>query len=38
MPKNTERNFIYATGKRKSAIARVRITPGTGKVTINKKI
>ena len=39
MPKkaNTERNFIYATGKRKSAIARVRITPGTGKVTVNKK-
>lgn len=34
---NTERNFIYATGKRKSAIARVRVTPGTGKVTINKK-
>ena len=34
---NTERNFIYATGKRKSAIARVRITPGTGKITINKK-
>lgn len=34
---NTERNFIYATGKRKSAIARVRLTPGTGKVTINKK-
>ena len=35
--KATERNFIYATGKRKSAIARVRITPGTGVVTINKK-
>ena len=35
--KATERNFIYATGKRKSAIARVRITPGTGIVTINKK-
>ena len=34
---NTERNFIYATGKRKSAVARVRVTPGTGKVTINKK-
>ena len=34
---NKERNFIYATGKRKSAIARVRITPGTGIVTINKK-
>ena len=37
MQKNTEKKFIYATGKRKSAIARVRITPGTGKVTINKK-
>ena len=35
--KATERNFIYASGKRKSAIARVRITPGTGVVTINKK-
>ena len=33
----TEKTFIYATGKRKSAIARVRITPGTGIVTINKK-
>jgi len=39
MPKkaNTEKTYIYATGKRKSAIARVRITPGTGKITINKK-
>ena len=37
MASNTEKKFIYATGKRKSAIARVRITPGTGKVTINKK-
>ena len=37
MAKNTEKKFIYATGKRKCAIARVRITPGTGKVTINKK-
>ena len=37
MANNTEKKFIYATGKRKSAIARVRITPGTGKVTINKK-
>ena len=33
----TGKTFIYATGKRKSAIARVRITPGTGIVTINKK-
>ena len=37
MPKSTEKKYIYATGKRKSAIARVRITPGTGKITINKK-
>jgi small subunit ribosomal protein S9 len=27
----------YATGKRKSAIARVWMTPGTGKVTVNRK-
>ncbi|AXS40962.1 30S ribosomal protein S9 [Breoghania sp. L-A4] len=27
----------YATGKRKDAIARVWIKPGTGKITINKK-
>ena len=32
-----QEKYIYATGKRKSAIARVRITPGTGKITINKK-
>ena len=37
MAKNTEKKFIYATGKRKSAIARVRITPGTGVITVNKK-
>lgn len=27
----------YATGKRKTAIARVWLTPGSGKVTVNKK-
>ncbi|MEO7453487.1 MAG: 30S ribosomal protein S9 [Fimbriimonadales bacterium] len=27
----------YATGRRKSAIARVWVTPGTGIVTVNKK-
>ena len=27
---------FYATGKRKNAIARVWITPGTGKVIVNK--
>lgn len=37
MAKSTEKKYTYATGKRKSAIARVRITPGTGKITINKK-
>ena len=28
---------IYAAGKRKTAIARVWITPGTGKMTINRQ-
>ncbi|MBF0625601.1 MAG: 30S ribosomal protein S9 [Magnetococcales bacterium] len=27
----------YATGKRKEAVARVRIKPGTGEITINKR-
>ena len=26
-----------ATGRRKSSVARVRLLPGTGKITINKK-
>ncbi len=29
--------FYWGTGRRKSAVARVRIKPGSGKVTINKK-
>ncbi len=28
---------FYATGKRKTAIARVWVTPGSGKVTVNKQ-
>ncbi len=32
-----QKEYIYATGKRKSSIARVNIIPGTGKITINKK-
>jgi len=28
-------NTIYATGKRKASIAKVWLTPGTGKITIN---
>ena len=35
--KENTNKYIYATGKRKSAIARVRITPGTGKIVINEK-
>ena len=27
----------YATGKRKTAVARVWITPGTGKISVNKR-
>ena len=27
----------YGTGRRKSSVARVYLTPGTGKITINKK-
>ena len=30
-------NTIYATGKRKSAIARTWLTPGSGQITVNKK-
>lgn len=30
-------NSVYATGKRKTAVARVWITPGTGQVTVNTK-
>lgn len=31
------KEYIYATGKRKSSIARVNIIPGTGKIIVNKK-
>jgi len=32
-----EHGRAYATGKRKDAIARVWLKPGTGKITVNKK-
>ena len=32
-----EENTFYATGKRKSAIARTWIQPGSGKITVNGK-
>lgn len=34
---NVEKNALYATGRRKKAVARVWMMPGTGKVTINKR-
>ena len=30
-------NRFYGTGRRKTSIARVYLTPGTGKITINKR-
>lgn len=33
-----ENALYYATGKRKTAIARVRVVPGNGKYEINKKV
>ncbi len=32
-----ETNRIYATGKRKTAVARVFMGPGSGKITVNKR-
>ncbi len=29
--------YFYATGRRKSSVARVRLYPGTGRITINKR-
>ena len=31
----TDKALYYGTGRRKNAVARVRLVPGTGKVTIN---
>ncbi|MEM9060819.1 MAG: 30S ribosomal protein S9 [Pseudomonadota bacterium] len=36
-PKRDEHGRAYATGKRKDAVARVWIKPGSGKVTVNGK-
>ena len=30
-------NFYYGTGKRKTSIAKVKLIPGTGKITVNGK-
>lgn len=37
MSANKENIMFYGTGRRKSSIARVRIVPGNGKITINKQ-
>ncbi len=38
MAKKTSKvQYTWATGRRKKAIARVRLTAGTGKITINKR-
>ena len=37
MAKTTNEAIYMGTGRRKNAIARVRLVPGTGKVTINKR-
>lgn len=34
---NSEKIMFYGTGRRKSSIARVRLTEGSGNITINKK-
>ena len=31
------KNYFYGTGRRKEAVARVRLVPGKGKITINDK-
>ena len=37
MPTGSPKTFIWGTGRRKSAVARVRIRPGTGKISINER-
>jgi small subunit ribosomal protein S9 len=34
----SEQRFYYGLGRRKSAVARVRLYPGEGKVTVNGKV
>ena len=35
MDYKSKKPYFYGTGRRKSSVARVRLVPGTGKVTIN---
>ncbi|MFO8009734.1 MAG: 30S ribosomal protein S9 [Dehalococcoidia bacterium] len=34
---NAQSQYYYGTGRRKTAIARVRLYPGTGSITVNSK-
>ena len=33
----TKANYFYGTGRRKTAVARVRLLPGTGQIVVNNK-
>ena len=37
MPAGGPNTFIWGTGRRKTAVARVRVRPGTGKISINER-
>lgn len=37
MATTLNKNYFYGTGRRKTAVARVRLLPGTGTVTVNGK-
>ena len=37
MATTTTKNYFYGTGRRKTAVARVRLLPGTGTITVNNK-
>ncbi len=37
MAATLNKNYFYGTGRRKTAVARVRLLPGTGAVTVNGK-
>lgn len=34
---SSQKTYFYGTGRRKASVARVRLLPGTGKVTINDR-
>ena len=38
MAKKATKVYFYGTGRRKNAVACVRILPGTGKITVNGKV